>query len=63
MQVAARHISAVAEGPHPIADDPETAAAVMRHARSLRSKSERKRGSKRRMAYGCAPSLSKRMKS
>ena len=39
-QVAARHISAVAEGPHPIADDAEKVDAVMRYARSLRSKSE-----------------------
>ena len=52
--MAARHISAVAEGPHPIADDAEKADAVMRYARSLRSKSECTRCVVS-SAGGCAP--------
>ncbi|PSC72530.1 DEAD-box ATP-dependent RNA helicase chloroplastic isoform B [Micractinium conductrix] len=38
-QVGARHISAIAEGPHPIADDPEACGEALRFAQSLRSRS------------------------
>ncbi|PRW05688.1 DEAD DEAH box helicase, partial [Chlorella sorokiniana] len=37
-QVGARHIAAIAEGPHPILEEPEAAASVMRHAQALRSR-------------------------
>ncbi|KAL4443480.1 hypothetical protein ABPG75_011217 [Micractinium tetrahymenae] len=38
-QVGSRHISSIAEGPHPIADDPAACEEVLRFARSLRSRS------------------------
>lgn len=53
-QVGARHISAICQGPHPVAEDADVCASVMRFAESLRSRSELGWAGLRALSLACA---------